>query len=71
MVTQVHTHEHILFLHMIMLHHKWPDIVPRATEQDLIADPVQRQEFASINPELRGGGGSGMDWVSVFLFFYF
>ena len=39
MVTQLHIHVYILFSHIIMLHHKWPDIVPSATEQDLIANP--------------------------------
>ena len=48
MVTQLH----ILFLHITMLHHKWLDIVPSATQQDLIANPFQRQEFASVNPKL-------------------
>ena len=43
MVTQLHIHVHILFLHIIMLHHKWLDIVPSATQQDLIANPFQRQ----------------------------
>ena len=43
MVTQLHIHVHILFSHIIMLHHKWPDIVPSATQQDLIANPFQRQ----------------------------
>ena len=38
MVTQLHIHVHILFSHIIMLHHKWLDIVPRATQQDLIAN---------------------------------
>ena len=31
MVTQLHIHVHILFSHIIMLRHKWVDIVPRAT----------------------------------------
>ena len=33
----------ILLSHIIMLHHKWLDIVPSATQQDLIANPFQRQ----------------------------
>ena len=41
-VTQLHIHVHILFSHIIMLHHKWLDKVPRATQQDLIANPFQR-----------------------------
>ena len=43
MVTQLHIHVYILFSHIIMLHHKWLDIVPSATQQDLIANPFQRQ----------------------------
>ena len=31
------------FSHIIMLHHKWLDIVPSATKQDHIANPFQRQ----------------------------
>ena len=41
-VTQSHIHVHILFSHIIMLHHKWPDIVPSAIQQDSIAYPFQR-----------------------------
>ena len=45
---------YILFLTLssIRCHHKWLDIVPRATQQDRIAYPLQMQEFASINPRL-------------------
>ena len=43
MVTQLHIHVYILFPHIIMLHYKWPEIVPSATEQDLIANPFQKQ----------------------------
>ena len=43
MVTHLHIHVYILFYHIIMLHHKWPDTVPSATKQDLIANPFQRQ----------------------------
>ena len=39
MVTQLH----ILFLHITMLHHKWLDIVPSATQQDLIAYSFQKK----------------------------
>ena len=39
MVTQLHIHIYILFSHIIMLHQKWLDIVPCATEQELIANP--------------------------------
>ena len=49
MAAQLHTHAYILFSHIIMLHHKWLDIVPSATQQDLIANPFQRQSFVSIN----------------------
>ena len=42
---------YILFSHTIMLHHKWLDIVPSATQQDLTANPFQRQ-FASTNAKL-------------------
>ena len=46
-----HTCVYILFLTLssIKLHHKWPEIVPSATQQDLMAFPFQWQEFASIN----------------------
>ena len=40
-VTQLHIQ--ILFSHIIMLHPKCLDIVPRAIQQDFIADPFQRQ----------------------------
>ena len=43
MGTQLHIHVHILFLHIIMLHHKQLGIVPSAAQQDLIADPFQKQ----------------------------
>lgn len=48
MVIQLHIHVHILFSHIIMLHCKWLDIVPSATQEDLIANPFQRQSSASI-----------------------
>ena len=35
MVTQLHIYVYILFSHIIILHHKWLDIVPSATQQDL------------------------------------
>ena len=41
--TQLHIHEYLLFSHIIMLHHKWLDIVPSATQQDLIDNPLQKQ----------------------------
>ena len=43
MVIQLHIDVYILFSHIVMLHHKWPDIVPSTTQQDLIANPLQRQ----------------------------
>ena len=42
-----HTYIHF-FSPTIMLHHKWPDIVSSATQQDLIANSLQRQWSASI-----------------------
>ena len=38
-----HTCIHSFFSHIIMLHHKWLDRGPSATQQDLIANPLQRQ----------------------------
>jgi len=49
-VTQSHIHIYIPFSYVIMLHHKWLDIVPSAIQQDLIAYKFQRQGLASINP---------------------
>ena len=37
MEIQLHIYVYIIFSHIIMLHHKWLDIVPSATQQDLIA----------------------------------
>ena len=42
-LTQSHIYICILFSHIIMLHHKSPDIVPSAMQQDPIAYPFQRQ----------------------------
>ena len=50
-VIQSHIHVYILFSHIILLQHKWLDIVPSATQQYIIANPFQRQESASINPK--------------------
>ena len=47
-----HIHVYIPFSHIVMLYHKWLDIVPRAIQMDIVAYPFQRQEFASINPKL-------------------
>ena len=41
-VTQSHMHVYIPFSHIIMLHHKWPDVNPSAVQQDLIVYPFQR-----------------------------
>ena len=41
-VTQSHIHVYVLFSH-ILLRHEGLDIVPSATQQDLIASPFQRQ----------------------------
>ena len=48
-------HIYILFLTLssIVLHHKWLALVPRAIQQDLMAYPLQMQEFASTNPNLQ------------------
>ena len=43
MVTQLHVHVYILFSPIILLHHKWLHIVLSATQQDLIANPFQKQ----------------------------
>ena len=51
MVTQLHIPAYIFFPHMILLHRKWLDTVPSATQQDLIANPFQRQQSASMNPK--------------------
>ena len=40
-----------LTLSSIMFHHKWLHIVSWATQQDLIAYPLQIQSFSSINPK--------------------
>ena len=48
--THTHTHTHTHSFALIILHHKWLDVVPSAIQQDLIAYPLQRQHFASINP---------------------
>ena len=40
-VTQSHMHILFLTLSSIMFHHKWLDMVSCATQQDLIAYPLQ------------------------------
>ena len=52
MVTQLYLHVYILFSHIIVLQHKWLDIFLSATQQDLFANPFQRQLSASINPKI-------------------
>ena len=39
MVTQLHIQVYNRFSHIIMLHYKWLDTIPSATQQDLIAYP--------------------------------
>ena len=51
-----HTYIHS-FSHITMLHHKWLAIVPSAMQQDFTAYPIQRQQFASINPKF-------IKWIS-------
>ena len=71
-VTQSDIHVYILFSHIIMLHRKWLDVVPSATQQDLIANPFQRQQSASINPKqisfsfcmMRGKQNFSLEWES-------
>ena len=46
--TYMHT---FFFFHIIMLHHKWLDTVPRATQQDLIAYQFQRQYATTKTPK--------------------
>ena len=43
MATQLHIHVYVLFSPIIMVHHKWLEIVLSATEQDIIANPFQKQ----------------------------
>jgi len=52
MVIQLHIHAYILFSPIIMLHHKWLDIVLSDTQQDLTANLFQRHYLASTNPRL-------------------
>ena len=49
---EIYIYTFFLTVSSIMLYHKWPDIVPCAIQQDLIAYPLQMQSFASINPRL-------------------
>ena len=42
-VSQLHIYVYTLFYYIIRLHHKWLDIVPSATQQNLTANPLQRQ----------------------------
>ena len=52
MGTQLHTHVYTLFSPIVILQCKYLDIVLNATQQDLIVNPSQKQQFASINPKL-------------------
>ena len=68
-VTQLHIHVYILFSHIIMLHHKWLDIVPSAIQQDLIAYPFQSQQIASIGFNFVKSYVNKMHLTADFLFF--
>ena len=52
MGTKLHMHVYTLFPPIVVLQCKYLDIVLSATQQDLIVNPFQEQEFASINPKL-------------------
>ena len=43
MGTKLHTHVYILFPSIVVLQCKYLDIVPNATQQDLIANLLQKQ----------------------------
>ena len=53
MGTKLHTHVYIIFPPIVMLQCKYLDIVLSATQQVLIVNPFQEQQFASINPKLQ------------------
>jgi len=44
-------HVYIIFPPIVVLHCKYLDIVLSVTQQDLIVNPFQEQEFASVNPK--------------------
>ena len=50
MGTKLHIHVYIFFPPIVVLQYKYLDIVPNATQQDLIINPFQGQQFASDNP---------------------
>ena len=52
MGTKLDIHVYILFPPIVVLRCKCLDIVLNATQQDLIANPFQEQQFASVNPKL-------------------
>ena len=59
-----HTYIHSFFL-IIMLHHKWLDIVPSTIQKDLIVNPFQRQQFVPINPKFLVHPSPFPSWVSL------
>ena len=50
--TQLHIQVYILFSPIMVLRHRYLDIVLRAAQQDLTVNPFQKQQFASVNPKL-------------------
>ena len=52
MGTQLHTHVYIIFSPIVMLSCMYLDIVLSDTQQDLIVNPSQKQQFAFINSKL-------------------
>ena len=68
MGTQLHIYVYIIFSPIVMLRYKYLDIVLSATQQDLIASPFQKQQFASINPKLPIPP-TPSPWVTTSLFF--
>ena len=53
MGTKLHIHMYIFFPPIVVLRCTYLDIVLSATEQDLIVNPFQKQQFASVNLKLR------------------
>ena len=52
MGTKSHINMYIIFPPIVVLRCKYLVIVLNATQQDLIVNPLQEQEFESINPKL-------------------
>ena len=52
MGTKLRIHVYIIFPPIVVLRYKYLDIVLSATQQDLIVNPFQEQQFASVNPKL-------------------